>query len=227
MYTSLWTAYPLYKDTMNGSNSAGWQYNPNESIPEDFQINVKSSSYGTNYNNSKYSRGHIVPDADRSNDSDMIKQAYYLTNQTPQIQNGFNGSIWNQLEQNVRSVAANTDTVYVVSGATFRTVNGNEDISYLTAASSSIKPSKVPIPNYFWKVLLKVSWNGNKITDASAIGIWMEHKSYSNSNWGSYVCSVDDIETYTGFDFFVNLPKDLETKAEALSNWNIFSSFNK
>lgn len=224
MYTSLWTAYPLYSATMNGSKSASWQFNPNPSIGNDLQINVKSKSYQTNYN-SNYSRGHIVPDADRDNDATMIEQAYYLTNQTPQIQNGFNGGIWSQLEQNVRSVASATDTVYVVSGASFRKVGGNESIDYIYAADSSIKPAKVPVPNYFWKVLLKVSRDGDKIKDAYAIGIWMEHKSYSNSNWGSYVCSVDQIEQNTGFDFFVNLPKDLETKAEALSNWNNFSDF--
>lgn len=226
MYTSLWTAYPLYSDTMEGSKSASWQFNPNDAIDDELQINVKKNSYGTNYNNSTYSRGHIVPDADRSNDEEMIKQAYYLTNQTPQIQNGFNGTIWNQLEQNVRKVAAATDTVYVVSGATFNKVNGNETIKYLYAADSSIKPAEVPIPNYFWKVLLKVSREGDKITGAYAIGIWMVHQSYSNSNWGAYVCTVDEIERNTGFDFFVNLPDDLEVEAENKSNWNDFSGFN-
>lgn len=226
MYTSLWTAYPLYSDTMNGSKSADWDFNPNPSIGHDYQINVKDKSYKTNYNNSTYSRGHIVANADRNNDATMLTQAYYLTNQTPQIQNGFNGSIWSQLEQNVRSVASATDTVYVVSGASFNKVGENKTINYLYAADSSIKPAEVPIPNYFWKVLLKVSRDGSKITGAYAIGIWMAHQSYSNSNWGAYVCTVDDIERYTGFDFFVNLPDDLEEEAENKSNWNAFSDFN-
>ena len=224
-YTSLWTAYPLYSSTISGDYSSDWKFNP--SIDEDLQVNVKSNSYGSNYNNSTYSRGHIVPDADRSGDATMISQAYYLTNQTPQIQNGFNGTIWNQLEQAVRNVANATDTVYVVSGATFQKKGGNETIKYLTADNSSIKPEKVPIPNYFWKVLLKVSRSGTKITGASAIGIWFEHKAYSDNDWASHVCTVDEIEGYTGYDFFVNLPDELESSAEGLSNWNNFSNFNK
>ncbi len=225
MYTSIWTAYPLYSATISGSNSSKWKFNPN--IEEDLQINVKENSYGTNYGNSTYSRGHIVPDADRSGDATMISQAYYLTNQTPQIQNGFNGTIWNQLEQSIRSVAEATDTVYVVSGATFQTKDGNETVKYLTAAKSTIKPDKVPIPNYFWKVLLKVSREGDEITGASAIGIWFDHQAYSDNDWASHVCTVDKIEGYTGYDFFVNLPDDLETTAEQLNNWNNFSNFNK
>lgn len=221
-YTALWSAYPLTKSHLSGSTSSSWTFNPN--IEQKYQIDVRSSSYGKNYNASSYSRGHQVPNADRKSNSQQNAQLYYLTNQTPQIQNTFNGSIWSSLENAVRSLTSSTDTVYVVTGATFQTVGGNETVQYLTGASG-ITPSKVPIPNYYWKVLLKVKRSGSTITSASAIGYWFEHKSYSGSSYQNYAVSVDQIEQYTGFDFFVNLPDNLETSAESNSNWTTFQNF--
>ena len=52
----------------------------------------------------------------------------------------------------------------------------NETIEYLH--SSTVTPEDLPIPNYYWKVLLKVRWSGGNITNASAVGVWLEHKEY-------------------------------------------------
>jgi DNA/RNA endonuclease G (NUC1) len=41
----------------------------------------------------------------------------------------------------------------------------------------------------------------------------------------NYAVSVDQIEQWTGFDFFVNVPDSYETMAETNSNWSGFQSF--
>ncbi|NLZ51056.1 MAG: hypothetical protein GX899_05075 [Rikenellaceae bacterium] len=225
LYCPLWSAYPLYSSVMNGSYPRpSWMFNPNFS--QNYQITVAGNSYPTAYNAAAYSRGHHVPNADRNNNEEMQRQTFYVTNQSPQLQNKFNGSIWSALENAVRNVAAATDTVYVVTGATFQKQGSSEPITYLTAASSSYSPSSLPIPNYFWKVLLKVKRSGGTITGASAVGVWFEHREYeSGDNFTNYTVSVDQIETWTGFNFFVNLPSALESSAETNSSWNTFSSF--
>ena len=219
MYTALWTAYPLTADHISGSASnSTWTYNPNPAIAQDHQINVKSNSYETNYGNGLFSRGHQLPAADRKCDSDLRAQTYYLTNQTPQIQEGFNSPMWSNLEQAIRDLTSGTDTVYVVTGAAFQQGTTTESITYL-----------IPVPNYYWKVLLKVKWSSgdNKtVVQASAIGIWMKHQTYTNNNaWQTAVCSVSQIESYTGFDFFANLPDDLEQDAELNTSWSDFQGF--
>ena len=225
MYTALWTAYPLTASHISGSaSSTTWYYNPN--VDENIQINVKGNSYGTNYNNSTYSRGHQLPAADRKCNADMRKETYYLTNQTPQIQNQFNSPMWSNLEEAVRGLTSSTDTVYVVTGAAFQKVGETKNITYLNATSSTIKPSSIPVPNYYWKVLLKVKRTGGTITSASAIGIWMEHKTYSNTAaWQNATYSVKQIQDWTGFDFFVNLLDGIETTAENNSDWTTFQNF--
>lgn len=128
-YTAYWVAYPLAKGHMGNGRSDKWQRNPG--LAESEQINVWSSSYGVNlgattsdgYDSSKefYARGHQIPNADRNGSDELVVQTYYATNSTPQIQNKFNGGIWQQLESGVRNIAATTDTVYVVTGAILQT----------------------------------------------------------------------------------------------------------
>lgn len=123
-YTAYWVAYPLAKGHMGNGRSDKWQRNPG--LAESEQINVWSSSYGVNlgattsdgYDSSKefYARGHQIPNADRNGSDELVVQTYYATNSTPQIQNKFNGGIWQQLESGVRNIAATTDTVYVICG---------------------------------------------------------------------------------------------------------------
>ena len=118
-YTAYWVAYPLAKGHMGNGRSDKWQRNPG--LAESEQINVWSSSYGVNlgattsdgYDSSKefYARGHQIPNADRNGSDELVVQTYYATNSTPQIQNKFNGGIWQQLESGVRNIAATTDTV--------------------------------------------------------------------------------------------------------------------
>lgn len=216
MYTTMWVAYPLYESVKNGNASASWKANPN--LDESEQINIWDGSYGVE----DYSRGHLLPKASRSNHSEMLKQAYYATNQVPQIQDSFNGGIWQNLENGVRGeVKSSTDTVYVVTGVAFKKVGGSETVKYI---KPNYDTKQCPVPNYFYKVILKVKRTGSTITSASTVGFWFEHKTYSGT-YANYAVSVDQIETWTGLDFFVNLPDSVEAAAEANTSWSDFQSF--
>lgn len=235
-YTSLWTAYPLYRSVMTETKSTkGTTWAKNPKIAESKQINCWDASYNVIYGQTSYvndassaseyyARGHNIPNADRIKSGDMQTQTYYATNSTPQLQNKFNASIWSKLEGDVRSsVASDKDTVYVVTGAAFHKGNGNETVTRITPKGD---PSKtVPVPNYYWKVLLKVKWSGKTITSAKAIGVWLPHQQYSSSDYSSYVTSVNQIEEWTGFDLFANLPDALEDSAESNTSWASFQGF--
>ena len=99
---------------------------------------------------------------------------------------------------------------------------------YITYIKPQHDTKKCPVPNYFWKVVMKVRRNSQKqVTSASTVGFWFEHRQYTNKNetYATYAKSVDDIERLTGFDFFVNLPDSVESDAENNSSWSTFSSF--
>ncbi len=167
----------------------------------------------------------MIPNASRNSDATMQNQAFYVTNQVPQIQNSFNDGIWNNLENAVQGLAKSTssETIYVVTGVAFRKTGGSETISYVTPRDATSQ--NVPIPNYFYKLVLRVKTSGSTVTDASTVAFWFEHKTYSDS-YTNYTVSVDQVEEWTGFDFFVNLPDSVEAAAEAQNtSWSEFYAF--
>ena len=241
-YGCLWVAYPLTSSHTSGSASSNWAYNPDIS-DKNKQVSVTASSddtseptgsYTSNYGNGTYSRGHQIPNADRKSNKQMNAQTYYVTNQTPQIQNKFNGSIWGTLEGDIRTSLGTADTIYVVTGACYRKKGGSETVKTLTAAKEGVHPASLPIPNYYWKVLLKVKRDGDTITEASAIGFWFDHKEYDNNVYTNYAVSVDKIEEYTGIDLFANIPgtpvftnsSGEEIEAYKNTSWTEFKNFD-
>lgn len=219
MMTPLWTAYPLERGHMGSyERPSSWSYNPN--IDEKYQIKVTGGSYS----DKTYSRGHMCPNASRNGNVTMQAQTFYVTNQVPQIQNSFNSGIWSNLEGAVQGVAkSKNEEIYVVTGVAFNKEGENRTISYTTP--SKAPSQKVPIPNYFYKLVLRVKTSGGTVTDAVCVAFWFEHKAYSD-NYTNYTVSVDEVESWTGFDFFVNLPSDIEARCEAKNtSWSAFKSF--
>ena len=214
-YTSLWVAYPLESRHMGSYSRPGsWDWNPYISTSD--QVNLCSRSYAGDY-----SRGHLIPNASRNGIREMQLQTFYVTNSVPQIQAGFNGGIWQNLEAALQDMAE-SKTLYIVTGVAFNKSGESKTISYTKAKDDS---KQVPVPNYFYKVVLKVKTDSSgAIVDASTVGFWFEHRAYSDS-YTNYAVSVDQIEKWTGFDYFPELPDALEAEAEQNGSWSTFKNF--
>lgn len=221
-FTSYWVAYPLCLSHMAAGREEFWGLMDPE-IDENLQTKLKKG-YGVKYgSNNRYARGHQIPNADRNNVPEMQKQTYYPTNMTPQIDYRFNGGIWKSLEEKLREYAKSTDTLYVVTGAAFNKALENLPVTTITNSNDD---KKLPVPNYYWKVALKVKRNGSgNVTSASAIGFWFDHKEYYKDSFNNYSCSVDQIEQWTGFNFFVNLSEAIQTSAEGNTDLSAFENF--
>ena len=224
MYASYWVAYPLCSAHLGTGSLKNFTYDPD--VPSAKQTNLTNGAYGValitpNYENNVYSRGHQIPNADRNGVSAMQSQTYYITNMTPQIQNGFNSPLWSGLEDAVRAQTSYTDTVYVVTGAAFRKKGSSDTINTITNTHDG---KVLPVPNYYWKVILKVTRSGGNITGAQAIGVWIPHEDLKNHSYTEYMYSVDQIEQWTGFDFFPNLPDQIETAAESSTSTSWFTN---
>lgn len=212
----MWVAYPLESKHMGTLSRPGsWNYNPQ--IDEQYQVNLSSS-----YKGDTYSRGHLIPNASRNGIKSMQLQTFYFTNSVPQVQTRFNDGIWNSLEQAVQNIGK-SEKIYVTTGVAFEKVGESKSVSYIQSISDT---KSVPIPNYFYKVVLKVKTNSSgEVTSASTIGFWFDNKAYSGSAYENYSVTVDQIEAWTGFDFFPNLPDAVETSAEKNSSWSTFKNW--
>lgn len=196
-----WVAYPLCKWNMarNVKRTNAWALDP--LLPESKQpVLYRGFSKG---NNGWYARGHQIPSADRLTSYESNAMTFYGTNMTPQIQEGFNGDIWETLEGMVRSWANKSDTLYVVTGCVIDYKDG-ETVKY--ALDNNGK--KVTVPTAYYKAVLRYMKSSTfGYSGYSACAVWLDHKVYSSSSISSsYSMSVDDLEKKTGIDFFVNLP---------------------
>lgn len=201
-----WVAYPLCKSFIgSGSRTDQWALDP--LLPESKQpVLYRGFKEG---NAGWYARGHQIPSADRLNYSANV-MTFYGTNMTPQIQNGFNGDIWANLEGKVRSWANSSDTLYVVTGCVIDYKAG-ETVKY--ALDNNGK--KVTVPTAYYKVVLRYMKSSTiGYSGYSACAVWMDHKAYSTKTVDSrYSMSVDDLEKRLGIDFFVNLPSKIGEEA--------------
>ena len=226
-YASLWVAYPLTEShTTGNSDFKTFQKDPDVNGA---QTNTWDGSYGvsysgTNYPNTVYARGHQIPAADRKT-KELREQTYYATNMTPQIQDGFNGSVWSNLETAIRGLVSSNDTLYIATGPVYQKVGGSETVKTIVNTRDN---KTIPVANYYYKVLLKVKWSGTTVSSAKAIGFWFTHTDYPKGTAyddSQFIQRVDQIEEWTGFDFFASLPAAVATEAEKNTSWTDFKNF--
>ena len=177
-----------------------------DDFKEDPEIPERYRSKASDYEGSKFSRGHLCPSADRLCSREQNSQTFYLSNMQPQYDK-HNSGLWNNLEQKIRSWAGECDTLYVVKAATIRS-----DQVYSQKCNN-----RLPVPKYFYMALLAYDKASNNY---QAIGLWTEHNNSGeySKNYGDYAITIDDLEERTGIDFFCNLPDDIEDKVEKTKN---------
>lgn len=199
----LWTAHAMHSSTWPDKNvgrNEAWTDDP--AFPSSWQQDGVSG----------YSKGHLVASNYRQTLAAQNKQTFYYSNQAPQIQNGFNGDIWNTLEnQVVGAVPSGRDTLYVTTGVLYE---------------NSTSVSGVPIPSHFYKCLMKCTFSSDgTMTGAQGIAFVYSNVSHAGDKYydAEYVSSIDDIELRAGFDFFANVPGNLQSSAEANTSHTWFS----
>ena len=122
-----WSCYQMYADnyktgsqvsrykTENSSLSSNGQYPNNPELPTQYQF-TSDPYWGTGYDH-----GHICPSADRQRANEANYQTFFMTNMQPQCgtkKGNFNGGIWSDMENQVRTWAGNFDTLFVCKGGT-------------------------------------------------------------------------------------------------------------
>ena len=189
----LWSAFVMQKDAYSdeGVGRTG-SWTPDPGIPSSWQ--QESSASG-------YSRGHFVASNYRQTTGDANKQTFYNTNQALQWQTSFNDGVWNSLEQAVKSHApSGRDTLYVVVGVLYE---------------SSKTVGGVPCPSHFYKLLMKCSFNtSGAMTSAKGCAYLFTNEAHSG-NYSQGITTIDAVEQRSGWDFFTNVPKNLQDTAES------------
>lgn len=201
-------------ETFNGYGGKGDPFQPDNEVPTGFRAEL------TDYSGSGYNRGHICASEDRICNMNCNGQTFYLSNMHPQIYE-FNGGIWVNMENKLRNwrdaIVKQGGTMYVCKGGTIYdvTLDGKKQTGVIKRISGrstydANSTSGIPVPKYFFMAVLAKTSRGY-----SAMAFWAEHKNDASTNLQKYMISVNELEARTGYDFFCNLPDNIEETVES------------
>ena len=147
------------------------------------------------YRGSGYDRGHLVPAGDMVWSTTAISESFFFSNISPQNPS-FNRGIWKTLEELTRTWAADSDSLYIVTGP------------LLSDELPTLGRNEVSIPEAYFKAILR--FDGGQM---KGVGFVLPNRR-STLPLRSYALSIDSVEALTGIDFFAGFPDDIEDQVE-------------
>jgi endonuclease G len=184
-----WVAYELRKDQIV------YIHLDRPYFEQDPLVKTGSADW-VNYRDSGYTKGHLLPAADRKFSVSAYNETFLTSNISPQVYE-FNAGIWLVLEEQVREWAKRYNQLYIVTAGVLKP--GLKTIGY----------EKVAVPEYFYKVILDYTE-----PEIKAIAFLIPHKE-SNKPLTDFIISIDELEQLTNINFFPELPDDIENRLES------------
>lgn len=177
--TATWTAYELKPETLNAPATA----RPSHFRP-DPELNSASN---TDFRNSSYDRGHLVPAADMSFNPEAQRDSFLISNAVPQNPS-LNRGKWASLEKQVRKLAAGSDSVIVLTGPVFC-----EEVITIGA-------NHVAVPCSLFKVVLIIHGEQTRI-----LALILPNAHNPSEPLEAFTTTLNEVETRTGLHFFPTL----------------------
>ena len=179
----LWVQYRLTADEVRNKKIAGkFLFHADKLIPE--------SASPKEYVHSGFDRGHMAPAADMRWSAEVVKDAFAMTNISPQHP-ACNRKIWKELEELTRRWAILEKELYVICGPLFFSM-GKE-----------IGNGTIPVPHAYFRIICDMT------PPRKMIAFIVPNQPCSKS-LKSLAVSVDLIEALTGYDFFSSFPPEVQ-----------------
>ena len=172
-----------------------------------------------------FDRGHICPSADRTASSESNSTTFLMTNMVPQTPDN-NRIVWVSLENFEREIVKNGNEAYIFAGPLGQ--GGISDKGYFESIPVSTKDGRefsITVPAFTWKIIMILPEGEDDFSrvtpDTQILAVCVPNVKGcgKDGDWQQYICTINDIEEKTGYDFFDLLPDDLETVLEA-KMWN-------
>jgi endonuclease G, mitochondrial len=157
------------------------------------------------YTGSGYDRGHMTPSGDRTATTSANQATFLMSNIIPQAPDNNQGP-WAALEVYCRDLAKAGNELYIISG-------GDDSLG-------TIAGGKVRIPAFTWKVIVVLPQGSNDLsrinTSTRVIAVSMPNRQgIRNNSWRQYRYSIDQIETWTGYNFLSNVSSSIQSVIES------------
>lgn len=182
---SQWVAYKLTLSDMSGDTDRSDAFRPDPRL----EIYGWASAVDADYRGSGYDRGHLLPSADRTCSEAANRATFLYSNMAPQLPK-LNRGAWKTLEEKLRELAKDYDTLYIVVG------------TVLDGRLRTIGEG-VTVPELFFKaVALRRADNFEEV----AYVMPNDSKLLGGKKYGDFEVTVDSVERLTGLDLFPNIP---------------------
>ncbi len=212
-----WVAWHLGQENIGEADRSD-DFRPDTQLPQNWYA-VKKADY--QFNKYGFDRGHVCPSADRTASKEDNSMTFLMTNMVPQTPDN-NRVIWMHFETFERELVAAGNEVYIIAGpygSGGTSPKGTFDNIPITLKSGETLYMNVPA--FTWKVLIALPEGSGDLDridssiTAIAINVPNQTGMQKTGDWEQFICSINDIEAMTGYDFFELLPDDIE---EALEN---------
>jgi endonuclease G len=208
-----WVAWHLDTTWLGGAARQD-DYRADTSLPSGwYQVDAND------YSGSGFDRGHMCPSADRTSTVADNSATFLMTNFVPQAPNNNQGP-WEALEGYLRNLVTNSGKeLYIYSGGSGQGGSGSNG-----GTTNTVAAGRVVVPSETWKVIMVLdAASGNDVarvtTSTRLIAVRMPNSqsigTLPNTNWQTWRVSVDNVEALTGFDFFSNVPTNIQDVIEA------------
>lgn len=223
-----WVAFYYDSNTARSlvSRGSNWAWDP--AIPT--SLNPVQES---DHKSDGFDKGHLCASSDRLFSSEANDQTFYYSNISP-MTHRFNNGFWIGVEDVVSNWGHSTikttyDKVYVTKGGTLNNLlknfigkyAGNDGIVPYTNADGLTKHG-LAVPAYYYAAVL-----AEKDGKYQAIAFLVEHNDDLSANPSanelkSKVVTIDELEKFTGLDFFCNLTDEVEEAVESTVDVNLW-----
>ncbi|HRR11505.1 MAG TPA: DNA/RNA non-specific endonuclease [Tenuifilum sp.] len=206
--TANWVAWHLNSSWL-GSVSRQDDFRADYTLPDTWYHVTESDYYYSQYG---FDRGHMCPSADRTATVADNSATFLMTNMVPQSPNN-NQIVWESFESYCRNLAKSGSELYIISGP-----YGEGGTS--SKGTFTILKSGVVVPSHVWKIALVLPNGNNDIsrinTSTRVIAVVIpNNQECSKYQWTYFRVSVDSVENLTGYNFFTNIPTDIQDALEA------------
>jgi DNA/RNA endonuclease G, NUC1 len=204
-----WVSWHLDSTWLGGAPRQD-TYRPDTSLPAGwYQVQA------TDYSGSGFDRGHMCPSGDRTDTIPDNDATFLMTNFVPQAPANNQGP-WEDLETYLRGLAQSGNELYIIAGGVGDGGSGSNGGTTLTVANGH-----VAVPAYTWKVAIVLP-NGTddvnrvgKTTRVIAVLMPNQQSIGTSTPWRNFRVSVKRIEGLTGYNFFSNVPRQIQNLIES------------
>jgi len=208
-----WTSWHL-DSSWRGSQPRTNLFRADPDLPSGwYQVNENS------FSGSGFDRGHMCPSADRTFTFEENAATFLMTNMVPQAPDN-NQVTWEGLESYARTLLDSGNEVYIISGGYGQGGIGRNS----NAVVNTVDQGRVVVPAKTWKVLLVLPVGEDDVarvtTSTRTIAVIMPNEQGINADWHNFIVSVDEVEALTGYNFFSNVPENIQAVIEANADGN-------